>query len=96
MTNCETEVAGEAWYVCKNFKPAWVHPAVFPPAKLPVALCVSVCVCACLCASLCVCVRAHARGLLVGTNGSVPFLWDLSEWESVQCSALRLTESLRS
>ena len=43
-TNCETEVAGRALCVCKNLKPAWVHPAVFPPAELAVALCVSACV----------------------------------------------------
>ena len=42
-TNCETKLAGKALYVCKNFKAVWVHPAVFPPAKLPIALCVSVC-----------------------------------------------------
>lgn len=43
--NCETEVAGKALCICKKKKkirPAWVHPAVFPSAKLPIALCVSV------------------------------------------------------
>lgn len=46
--------------------------------------------------SPCVCVHAHTRGLLIATNSSVPFLWDLSEWRSVQCSAQCLIESLRS
>lgn len=72
VTNCETRVAGKAMYACKNVEPTWVHPAAFPPAKLPGALRV--------------CVHAHIRGLPVATNGSVPFLQDLSEWESVQCS----------
>lgn len=33
------------------------------------------------------CVHDRSRGLLVATNGSVHLLWDLSGWESVQCSA---------
>lgn len=35
---------------------------------------------------VCVCVHAHIHGLPVATNGSVSFLQDLSEQESVQCS----------
>lgn len=83
VTNCETKVAGKALYVCKE-KSACMSPSC------------SLSSCKASHSSLCVCVHAHARGFLIATNGSVPFLLDLSECGSVQCSALCLTESLRS
>lgn len=80
VTNCETKVAGKVLYVCENFSLHGSFLQSFLPQSFP----------------WCVCVHAHVRGLLIATNSSVPFLWDLSESRSVQCSAQCLIESLRS